>query len=153
MKLFACGLMVLVLVGVAPAAWAGAAEEIAEIGRLRARLLSQGDLDGWMATYADDAVLTSARTPFRIEGKEAIRAYYADILQTYPTRHAVTRQASVRVYNAETAAVTNGYTHVTLVDRNGQTTNLYLRSSITWIKQSGRWLIVDAHGSRLPVSP
>ena len=57
MKLFIYPLVVLVLVGIAPAAWAGAAEEIAEIARHRAQLFSQGDLDGWLATYADDAVL------------------------------------------------------------------------------------------------
>ena len=138
MKLFIYPLVVLSLVGVVPAAWAGAAEEIAEIARHRAQLFSQGDLDGWMAAYADDAVLTSARVPFRIEGKEALRAYYAELFQAYPTRRTVSRQSSTRVYNGETTAVTNAYVHGTLVDRNGQANALYLRSSITWVKQGGR---------------
>ena len=151
-KLFSISIMVLLLVGVAPAAWAGAAEEIAEIVRQRAQLFSEGNLEAWMAGYADDAVVTASLIPFRIEGKEALRTYYAGLFQAYPTRRVAIRQPSTRAYNGDTTAVTNDYLQATLVDRNGQATPLYLRRSITWVKQGGRWLIVDAHTSRLPAS-
>ncbi len=153
MKLFIYPLVVLLLVGVVPAAWAGAAEEIAAIVQQRIHTFSEGNLDAWMSGYADDAVVTSSLAPFRIEGREALRAYYAGLFQTYPTRRVMNRQWSVRVYNGDTTAVTNAYLHGTLVDRNGQTNTLYLRGSTTWVKQGGRWLIVDAHVSRLPASP
>jgi len=153
MKLFIYPLVVLVLVGIAPVAWAGAVEEIAEVGRLRTLAFSEGNLEAWIGTYADDAVLTSARVPFRIEGKEALRVYYGDLFRAYPTRRAVSQHVSTRVYNRDTTAVTNSYVNVTLVDRNGQTNSLNLRASLTWVKLDGRWLIVDAHGSRLPISP
>ena len=153
MKLFIYPLVVLLLVGIAPATWAGSAEEIAEIVQQRTHAFSEGNLDAWMAGYADNAVVTSSLVPFRIEGKEALRAYYAGLFQTYPTRRVANRQWSIRVYNGDTTAVTNAYLHGTLVDRNGQTNALYLRGSTTWVKQGGRWLIVDAHVSRLPASP
>ncbi len=153
MKLFIYPLVVFLLVGIAPAAWAGAAEEIAEIARQRTQAFIQADLEAWMAAYADNAVITPSLAPFRMEGKEAIQAFYAGLFQAYPTRRIVTRQPSTRVYNGDTTAVTNAYAHLTLVDRNGQANALYLRFSTTWIKQGGRWLIVDVHASRLPASP
>jgi len=153
MKRLICVVLVaLWVVGVAPAAWAGAAEEIADTLRMRAHTFSEGNLDEWTAGYTDDAAVTSSLNPFRIEGKEAIRAYYAGVFQTYPTRRVASRQPTARIYNGDTAAVTNAYLQVTLVDRNGHANTLYLRQSVTWVKQGGRWLIADAHTSRLPAS-
>ena len=153
MKLFTYSLVVLLLAGVAPAASAGAAEDVVETLRLRGHMFSEGNMDAWMAGFTDDAVITTSLVPFRMEGKEAIQAYYAGVFQTYPTRRVAFRQPSARVYNGDTAAVSNAYLHVTLVDRNSQATTLYLRQSVTWIKQGGRWLIADGHASRLPASP
>ncbi len=155
MKRFAYlfGLSSLFLFAITSATWAGPAEEIAEIGRQRTQAFIQGDLDTWMAVYADDAAVTSSLVPFRIEGKEALRAYYGGLFQAYPTRRVAIRQPSTRAYNGDTTAVTNAYLQVTFVDRNGQANNFYLRQSITWVKQGGRWLIVDSHVSRLPASP
>ena len=153
MKLFIWPLVVLLLVGIAPATWAGSAAEIAEIVQQRIHAFTEGNLEAWMAGYTNDAVITTALVPFRIEGKDAIQAYYAGVFQTYPTRRFVNRQWSIRVYNGDTTAVTNAYLHGTLVDRNGQANTLYLRGSTTWVKQGGRWLIADVHTSRLPASP
>jgi uncharacterized protein (TIGR02246 family) len=152
-KLFTFALMVLLLVGIASAAWAGAAEEIAEAVQQRIHAFTEGNLEAWMAWYTDDAVVTTSTSPFRIEGKEALRTYYVGFFQAYPTRRVMSRQQSIRVYNGDTTAVTNAYFHVTLVDRNGQANTLYLRSSNTFVKQGGRWLVADAHTSRLPTSP
>jgi uncharacterized protein (TIGR02246 family) len=153
MRLLTYSLVALLLLGIAPAAWAGAAEELAEIGRQRSQAFVEGNLEAWMSWYADDAVVTSSLVPFRTEGKDAIRTYYAGLFQAYPTRRAASRQPATRVYNGDTTAVMNAYLQATLVDRNGQTNTLCLRQSVTWVKQDGRWLIVDAHTSRLPASP
>ena len=152
-KLFTFSLMVLLLVGVASAAWAGAAEEIAEAVQQRIHAFTEGNLEAWMAWYTDDAVVTNSTGPFRIEGKEALRTYYVGFFQAYPTRRVMSRHQLIRVYNGDTTAVTNAYLHITLVDRNGQANTLYLRSSFTFVKQGGRWLVADAHTSRLPTSP
>jgi ketosteroid isomerase-like protein len=67
-------------------------------------------------------------------------------------RRAVVQQPSIRVYNADTIAVTNSYLHIALVDRAGHAEHADLRCSQTWVKQGQQWRLVDVHVSRLPVS-
>ena len=129
-----------------------AVEEIAELERQRINAFNQGNLDAWMAMYAENAVYTASTIPFWIEGKDAIRAEFADIFHTYPMRRAAAQQLSIRVYQADTMAVTNGYLHIALVDRTGHATHADLRCSKTWVKQGQQWCLVDVHLSRLPVS-
>ena len=86
-----------------------------------------------------------------MDGKDAVRAYFAGLFQL-PTHTLVFRQPSTRVYG-DTTAVDNGYFHVTLVDAKGQTTTNFGRYSTMYVKQGGKWVIVNLHGSRLPVSP
>jgi uncharacterized protein (TIGR02246 family) len=150
MKRLSCVITLLVLFGMAPAAWAGPAEEIAEIGRERAKAYRAGNLDAWMLAFADDAVFQSGLVPFRLDGKEAIRAHYAALFERYPTRSTAARQRMVRVYGPDTTVVTNNYSHVTYVDRAGQVINHFFRVSVIWVKVGGQWRIVDQHVSRLP---
>lgn len=142
--------VLLMVFGMAPAAWAGPAEEIAEIGRERAKAYREGNLDALIAAYADNAVLISARVPFRVEGKEAIRGYFAELFERYPTRSFVVRQPSTRVYGNDTVVVQNVYAHLRFVDRTGQVTDRFTRISQTWVKIDGKWRIVDLHVSGLP---
>ena len=89
-------LIVLLLVfGIAPAAWAGAAEEVAELIEQRVKAFNEGNLEVFMATWADNAVWTPAGSPFRVEGKEAIQSGFAGVFQTFPTRRYVPRQRSI----------------------------------------------------------
>lgn len=150
MKRLSCLVILLLVFGIVPVAWAGPAEEIAEIGRERAKAFREGNLDAWMAAFADNAVFTSAIRPFRIEGKDAIRAHYTSLFERYPTRSFVGRQPMTRVYNNDTTVITNAYVHVTWVDRQGQFSDIYLRASLTWVKMGGQWRIVDQHVSRVP---
>ncbi len=140
----------LLLLGVAPGVWAGPAEEVTAIIQQRLKIFSEGNIDAWMAAYADNAVFHSALNPFRIEGKDAIRAFYTALFQNNPTRAAAPRQLSIRVYGNDTTVVSNQYTQVNFVDQKGQPTNLYLRNTTTWVKMGGQWRIVDAHNSKLP---
>lgn len=129
-----------------------AVEEIAELERQHVDAFNEGDLDAWMAIYIENAVHTAATMPFRIEGKDAIRAECADIFHTYPMRRAVLQQSSIRVYNDDSIAVTNSYLHIALVDRAGHAEHADLRCSKTWVKQGNQWRLVDVHVSRLPLS-
>ncbi len=46
------------------------------------------DLDAFMATYADDIVVTSlSQNAVLVEGKEALRARYAGLFHKYPKNH------------------------------------------------------------------
>ena len=139
----------LVLCGRAAVAWAGPAEEIAQVDEQAVKALNDGNLDAYMALHADDAVLTPSGAPFRIEGKEAVRSFFAGLFQNFPTRRFVERQRTIRVYGDSTG-ILNAYFTVTLVDRAGAVNTVHARMSVTFVRMGGRWLVADDHASRLP---
>jgi uncharacterized protein (TIGR02246 family) len=147
--------LVVFLLGTVPVVWAQAdpAKEVAAIGQKRAQAATKGDVDVWLADVADNAVFTAARAGFRMEGKEAIRAFITNLWQNYPTRQGLTRQATSRVYQEGNVVVLNSYTDQTFIDRNGRMSTLMQRNSQTWVKTGGRWLLVDQHNSSLPSTP
>lgn len=149
-RLLAC-LLTLVFFGVSAPLWAGPGEEVLQIAGPRAKALEEGNLDAYMAAFADNAVFQSALSPFRIEGKEAIRGYFAQLFQLYPTRRVSPRQSMVRAFNDD-LIIQNTYTALSLTDQKGTVLNYGLRTSVVWAKIGGRWQIVDQHGSRLPVT-
>lgn len=138
------------LLGVAPGASAGPTEEVAEVAGRVGKAYAGGNLEALMANYADNAVLVSARSAFRVEGKEAIQGYFAELFERYPTRSGFSRHVSARVYGNDTVVVRNGYFHLKFVDLTGQVTDLFTRFSQTWVKVADQWQIVDFHVSRVP---
>ena len=146
-------IVVLLLVfGIGQGAWAGPEEEVNQVRQQRLQAFNEGNLEVYMATWADNGALTTALTPFRIEGKEAIRDYYAGIFQAFPTRRFFPRQITVRIYGG-TIAVTNQYFTLTLVDRTGKVSTFQGRFSNTYVKFADGWKVVDQHTSVLPASP
>ena len=145
-------LSTVILLGFAAEVWAGPAEEVAQIAGPRLQAFQEGNLDAYAAAYADNAIIQSSLSPFRIEGKDAIRAYLAELFKIYPQRRVFLRQPSTRVYNDD-LVIQNNYIVLDLTDQKGQVAALALRSSVTWAKIGGRWQIVDAHTSRLPATP
>ena len=141
----------LLLMVMIPGAWAAAPEEIAKLREQYAQAFNAGDVEALGALFADDTQFFPALSPFRMDGKDAVRAYWVGLFQ-FPTHTLVFRQPSTRVYG-DTTAVDNGYFHTTLVDAKGQATMTFGRYSTTYVKQGGKWVIVNLHGSRLPVSP
>ena len=79
------------LLGITPAAWAGAAEDVAAINQQRGAVYEKGDADAYVAAYADNAAFTPSLQPFRVYGKAAIKDYFTTFFQIYPTRHVVGR--------------------------------------------------------------
>ena len=143
------------LFGTVPVVWAQAdpAKEVADIGLKRAQAGARGDVDGLLADVADNVVVTSARAGFRMEGKEAYRAFLTNLWQNYPTRQGLTRQVTRRVFQDGNVVVVNGYNDQTFIDKNGKTSVLMIRTSQTWVKTGGRWLLVDQHTSGIPGTP
>ena len=131
--------------------WAGPEEEVAQLRQQRIQAFNDGNLETFMDSFADNAVVTPPGEPFRIEGKDAIRAYYAALFQNFPTRRVIARQSSIRVYQDSTAIV-NTYAHLILVDRSGKRTVINGRASFTYVRAGGRWMMVDQHSSVLPAS-
>jgi uncharacterized protein (TIGR02246 family) len=140
---------VVALLGVTPAAWAGAAEEVAATGQQVVAAFEKGDIDSFIAGWADNAVFTPSVQAFRVESKAAIKDYYSALFQTYPTRHVVFRQGSTRVYANDTVVVTNAYSTLTLTDKSGNVSVHNLRNSTTWLKMENQWRIVDNHISEV----
>jgi uncharacterized protein (TIGR02246 family) len=152
MKRLIATLSSLILVGIAAEAWAGPVEEVAQIAGPRLQALQDGNVDAYVAAYADNAVFHSSLSPFRMEGKEAIRAYFTELFQLYPKRRVLQRQPIDRAYNDD-LVIRNAYSVLYLTDQKGQVMTYATRSSVTWTKIGGRWQIVDQHTSRLPVAP
>jgi uncharacterized protein (TIGR02246 family) len=151
MKTITYLLALISILGVSSVTWAGPAEEIAQINQQRAAANDKNDVDGFTAAFADNAVVTAFWTPFRAEGKAAIKDQFALAYQTYPTRHQIPRQMSTRVYANDTVVVSNGYAVEYLTDKAGNTTVHYIRVSQTWVKIGTEWKIVDQHVSRMPI--
>jgi uncharacterized protein (TIGR02246 family) len=137
------------LLGFAPAARAGAAEEVAAIGQQTVAAFEKGDIDTFIAGWADNAVFTPSVQAFRVDGKAAIKSYFSALFETYPTRNVVFRQGSTRVYANDTVVVTNAYSTLTLTDKSGNVSVHNLRNSTTWLKMENQWRIVDNHISEV----
>jgi len=137
------------LLGVTPAAWAGAAEEVAAIGQQSAAAFEKGDIDAYIAAFADNAVFTPSLQAFRVEGKAALKGYFSALFETYPMRHIAGRQVSTRVYANDTIVVQNAYFVLTLTDKSGNVRVHNLRGSATWLKMDNQWRIVDQHISEV----
>ena len=151
MKRSIIGLLALVVVGFSRTAAAGPAEEVAQIAAPRLQALQEGNLDAYMAAFADNAVFQSAFSAFRVEGSPAIRAHFLEVFRIYPKRLVLPRQALSRVYNDD-LVITNSYSVIYLTNQQGQVSVHPIRSSVVWARVGGRWQIVDQHGSQLPVA-
>ena len=136
------------LLDITPAAWAGAAEEIAAINQRRSAAFEKGDADANTADFADNAVYTSSLEPYRIEGKAAIRDFFATLFETYATRHIAPRGGSTRVYANDTVVVNDGNAAINYTDKNANHSAIFIRSSTTWVKMGNEWKIVDQHISQ-----
>ena len=129
-------------------AFADPLKEVAEVVAPRAKAYVTGDVEGWTAVYADNATFYSSLSPFRIDGKAAIRSYFADYFAQYPNRKYVLRQNTLRAYG-DNLVVANGYYELVQTDRSGKTAILPGRYSVVFAKLNGRWQIVDQHNATL----
>src|SRR5262245_5508676 len=142
------------LLGTVPVVWAQAdpAKEIADISAKRAAAGAKGDVEALLADLADNVVFTAARSGFRMEGKEAVRAFLTNLYQNYPTRQGLSRQVTRRVFQDGNVVVVNSYVDQTFIDKSGKMSTMMQRTSQTWVKTSGRWLLVDQHNSGMPTA-
>lgn len=147
MKKALVGLFASCLLAAAPA-WADPLKEVAEVAAPRAKAYITGDLEGWTAAFAENATFYSSLAPFRMDGKTALRAYFADYFAMHPTRKYTVRQNTLRAYG-DNLVVANGYFDLIATDRTGKTVLSYGRYSVIFAKLDGRWQIVDQHNSLL----
>lgn len=149
MKRFMAGAAFLFLLASGPVTGAGPAEEVAQISAPRLKALYSGDVDAYVEAYADNAVFYSSFSPFRIEGKDAIRAFFSQLVQMYPKRQVFIRQPMARVYG-DNLVIQSSYAVLNWTDAKGEYEVFDTRGSTVWAKVEGQWKIVDQHLSRLP---
>lgn len=124
----------------------------AEIGQLlqkhRADYL-KGDADAWASAYAADAVFTGRKV---LDGRQAIRDYFAAVFKKYPTRSISVSETQIRVYNdgPNATAVLNVADKGDRVDPAGGKVVLVVRESLVFVKTNSKWIIVDHHASPDP---
>jgi uncharacterized protein (TIGR02246 family) len=110
------------------------------------------DFDTYFAVFSDDVeAFVGIQTPFRIEGKAAWRTFIEG-LAALPVVTNTQRHSSYRVYNGNTVIV-NGYFDFTVVTKDEQATTLNGRTSFTWVRVEGKWLIANQHYSRIFEGP
>src|SRR5260370_35525785 len=80
-------------------------EDIAQLMQQLDQTFDEGNLDAYMAPYAENAVFAPPNVPFRIEGKDALWAYYAGVMETFPTHRVSPRQTTIQIYDGRTAVV------------------------------------------------
>jgi uncharacterized protein (TIGR02246 family) len=145
-QIFAIMLALASLVGVS---WAGPVEEVTQTNAPRLQAFQQGNVEAYTAAYADNAVFQSSFSLFRVEGKDAIRTFFAQLFQMYPKRNVYIRQPMTRVYGDD-LVIQNNYAALYVTNERGEVKTYDTRSNTVWKKIDGRWQIVDQHISRLP---
>ena len=128
---------------------AGPVEEVQEVVKQRGQAYEAGNIDGYMANWADNAVFTPSRLAYRFEGKDAIRAVYAGIFQNTQSRKVFAHHTMYRAFG-DNVVIANGYQDVVWVDKAGSVTSFNTRNSAVWIKVNGKWLTADYHLSKGP---
>ena len=141
-----------ILLCITTEAQAGAVEdEIMKLQREQGQAFLAGNLDNLMEHYAENAVLVAAERPFRHDGKQAIRAYYAQLFKDFPTRRGSPEKPSIRLFNDHTV-VMHRYQTNTYVDSTGNEKYKEQKRNVAfvWVKMGERWLLTDHIISVLP---
>jgi uncharacterized protein (TIGR02246 family) len=138
----------LLIIGVVPGALAGPAEESSQLGDQWIKVFVEGNAEAIANLYARDASFWGFLGPFRVEGREAIRATYAGLFKTFPIRAVVKRYFYVQVY--DNTVVRNYYFTMTLGDSKGNVKNYHGRANIVYMIVDSQRVIVTHHASLLP---
>jgi len=134
--------------GAVPSAPAGPAEDSAQMGDLWIKAFLEGNVEVMGSLYARDASFYAFLSPFRVEGREAIRATFAGLFKAFPVRAIVKRHFYVQVY--DTTVVRSYYFTMTLGDAKGIVKSYHGRANIVYMVLEGQRVIVTHHASLLP---
>jgi uncharacterized protein (TIGR02246 family) len=136
--------------GVVPGIWAGPLEEAAQIREQWIKAFHEGNAEALSALYVRDGVHIPWTGPFRIEGREGIRAYYMRTFHPYPMRRMVMRDISNRVHGDTVVTHMNW----SLFYEDGKGTAKVLYGRTIWVSGvvEGRRVIIDSSSSLLPTT-
>ncbi|MBS3918436.1 MAG: nuclear transport factor 2 family protein [Deltaproteobacteria bacterium] len=136
------------IIGVVRTTWAGPAEDTAQMAEQWFKYFYEGNAEAIANLYARDASFWGFLNPFRLEGRDAIRTFYAGTFKMFPIRVVVKRYFYNQVYDS--TVVRNYYFTMTLGDSKGNVRNYHGRSNIVYMIVDGQRVIVTHHTSLLP---
>jgi len=139
-----------VLMSLAPAAWAGPKEDVAAAASRWAQALGEDDPEKALPLYADGAVLWGTLSPTVRADRAALRDYFVTAFKALPGLKVTFGEQLIRVYG--TTGVNTGYYTFSYV-KDGETKTWPARYSFTYVQNGDRWLIVDHHSSAMPAPP
>lgn len=139
--------LLLVLVSIAPMAWAGDKEDVAAATAKWAAVFTDDNPDPILALYDKEAVMWGTLSPTRRDDPAAIRDYFVKAFKALPGHKVTFGDQSIRVYG--NTAINTGYYTFSFV-KDGKPTTLPARYSFVYVKRNGNWKIVDFHSSKLP---
>jgi uncharacterized protein (TIGR02246 family) len=143
-------LMLILPLGLAPAAWAGDKEDVAAAAAKWADAFSAETPDRILALYDREAVLWGTLSPKRRDNSEAIRDYMVNAFKALPDHKVSFGDQLIRVYGD--MAINTGYYTFTY-NKDGESKSLPARYSFVYAKRNGHWMIVDQHSSAMPTPP
>jgi uncharacterized protein (TIGR02246 family) len=129
------------------------ADEITRLLNVHRADYLKGDTNAWTAMYAEDAIFVGVAGGQRnLEGREAIREYFAKVMTDFPTRTADPSNIRLRVYNeqATPTVILTLEDHGSRTDASGRQLVSNFRETLVWTKVQGKWYIVNHHASPLP---
>lgn len=108
--------------------------------------LGSGDVQQVVANYAPDAVLMPAFSNAPRAGRDAIREYFAALMQLNPRSRVVQRTIKIRC----NVGLDAGVLALRLKNATGGDAMLTTRFSFVYEYRDGRWLIAHDHASVVP---
>jgi uncharacterized protein (TIGR02246 family) len=139
--------LLLVLVGIAPMAWAGEKEDVAAATAKWAEVFTDDNPDPILALYDTEAVMWGTLSPARRDNPAAIRDYFEKAFKALPGHKVTFGDQLIRVYG--NTAINTGYYTFSFV-KDGEAKSLPARYSFVYVKRNGDWKIVDFHSSKMP---
>jgi uncharacterized protein (TIGR02246 family) len=139
--------LLLVLLGITGAVWAGPKEEVAAATAQWATKFVDDNPDQILTLYAPDAVLWGTLSPTVRQEPAALREYFVAAFKVLPGHRVSFGEQLIRVYGK--TAINTGYYTFSYV-KDGETKTIPARYSFVYVKTDRGWLIVDHHSSAMP---
>jgi ketosteroid isomerase-like protein len=90
--------------------------------------------------------------PYRFDNKAQFARYLSEATEGIASMSFGFRQPSYRVFNGSTR-IMNAYDSFFGVTKDGKAQTIHGRTTLVFVKQGGKWMIVSAHFSSLPYTP
>jgi uncharacterized protein (TIGR02246 family) len=146
-----CGFMVpraflvLTMLLVTPAVWAGPAEDANTALDRFSAAYSANDVEALVNLYAPDAILLGTNSPIMSEGRDAVRAYFTNLKLAGSGNKNEIQERKTIVINENAVVITGFYLFTRMSE--GQPVPGPARFTVLMKKVDGRWLIAHQHSS------